>query len=109
MTEIDQIVFADTAKQAKLAQNIAAKKAQAAASSAANNNYNTIDSKKGAVDRSVNQSKSSIKPYEEEESYENPVNISKAPGCQDDYVDIRSEYANAGAAVNMSIGGVNVS
>ena len=54
MTEIDQIVFADTAKQARLAQNIAAKKAQAAASSAANNNYNTIDSKKGAVDRSVN-------------------------------------------------------
>ena len=26
-------------------------------------------------------SKESIKPYEEEESYENPVNISKAAGC----------------------------
>ncbi len=52
-------------------------------------------------DKSVNQSKASIKPYEEEESYENPVNISRAPGCQDDYVDIRSEYA--GAAVNLSI------
>ena len=52
---------------------------------------------------SVNQSKQSIaNPYEEEESYENPVNISKAPGCQDSLFDIRSEYANAGASVNIS-------
>ena len=57
-----------------------------------------------AIDKSVNQSKASIKPYEEEESYENPVNISRAPGCQDDYFDIRSEYANAGAAINLSMG-----
>jgi len=45
-------------------------------------------------------SKQSIKPYEEEESYENPVNLSRAPGMQDEYVDICSEHL----AVNMSIG-----
>jgi len=55
-------------------------------------------------------SRASINAYEEEESYENPVNISKAPFCQEDYIDIRSEYANAGAAVNLSMGmGVNTS
>ena len=37
-----------------------------------------------ANDRSTNA-------YEEEESYENPVNLSKAPGAVDEYVDIRSE------------------
>ena len=57
-------------------------------------------------DKSVNQSKSSIRPYEEEESYENPVNLSRATGMQDDYHDIRSEYA---AAVNLSMGMNNVS
>lgn len=46
--------------------------------------------------------------YEEEESYENPVNISRAPGMQDDYVDIRSEYANA-AAANISLSMINQS
>ena len=56
--------------------------------------------------KSVNQSKSSIKPYEEEESYENPINISRAHGCQDDYIDIRSEYA---AAINISLGAINTS
>ena len=58
----------------------------------------------------MNQSKSSIKangPYEEEESYENPVNISRAPGCADDYIDIRSEYAAGG--INMSLGIINTS
>ena len=29
--------------------------------------------------------------YEEEESYENPINLSKAPDLMDEYVDIRSE------------------
>ena len=52
--------------------------------------------------KSVDQSKQSIKPYEEEESYENPVNISKAPGFADDYGDIRSDYV--GGNVNMSMG-----
>ena len=60
--------------------------------------------------RSVNISKASINAYEEEESYENPVNISKAQFCQEEYIDIRSEYANAGGAINMSMGmGVNTS
>ena len=34
------------------------------------------------------------------------MNLSKAPGCQDEYIDIRSDYANA---VNMSLGGINAS
>ena len=54
----------------------------------------------------MNQSKSSIKPYEEEESYENPVNISRAPGCQDEYIDIRSEQA---VGINISLGAINTS
>ena len=48
-----------------------------------------------------------MKPYEEEESYENPVNMSRAPGMQEEYIDIRSEYAGAG--VNMSMGVINQS
>ena len=44
-----------------------------------------------------------MKPYEEEESYENPVNISKAPGCQEDYVDLQSEYVLDPNKVNMSM------
>ena len=34
------------------------------------------------------------------------MNLSKAPGCQDEYIDIRSDYANG---VNMSLGGINAS
>ena len=52
---------------------------------------------------SINKSKDSMKPYEEEESYENPVNISKAPGCQEDYVDLQSEYVLDPNKVNMSM------
>ena len=51
----------------------------------------------------MDQSKQTIKPYEEEESYENPVNISKAPGFADDYGDIRSDYVGGGN-VNLSMG-----
>lgn len=40
----------------------------------------------------MNDTKQSIKPYEEEESYENPVNLSKMPGLAEDYIDIRSDY-----------------
>ena len=60
--------------------------------------------------KSVDQSKASIKPYEEEESYENPVNISKAPGFADDYGDIRSDYVGGNVNLSMGIGtGVNMS
>ena len=102
LQEIDDIVFAETVKgPLKLAHHGAStSKSQAKADS------RTYDNKRQPVsagDKSINQSKSSINnPYEEEESYENPVNISKAPGCQDSFFDIRSEYANAGAAAGIS-------
>jgi len=54
--------------------------------------------------RSVNDTKQSIKPYEEEESYENPVNLSKMPGIVEDYIDIRSDYVPGYLHVNNSIG-----
>ena len=54
-------------------------------------------------DSYVDESKGSIAPYEEEESYENPNNISKAPGCQEDYIDIRSEFVPQEQEVNLSI------
>ena len=98
MNEIDKIVFADTIKNP-----VTKTKQKPIASSAG-----TYENHKAAPDKSVNISKSSINPYEEEESYENPANISKAPGCQDDYIDIRSEYANAGAAVNLSMANASV-
>ena len=50
-----------------------------------------------------------MKPYEEEESYENPVNISRAPGCQEDYVDLQSEYVLDPNKVNMSMQMINQS
>ena len=102
-TEIDSIVFAETKKVAQKKKSSVNAKQRAAA--APHSEYVTNMAAAGA-NGSVNQSRSSIKPYEEEESYENPVNISRAPGCQDEYVDIRSDYANA---VNMSLGGINAS
>lgn len=51
----------------------------------------------------MNETRQSIKPYEEEESYENPVNLSKTPGIAEDYIDIRSDYVPA-PHVNCSIG-----
>jgi len=89
LQEIERIVFEDTVK----AQVKAAPQKEPARAPAG---YRSID-------KSINQSRQSIKPYEEEESYENPVNISKAPCCQEEYIDIRSEYAHAGAAVNLSM------
>ena len=40
----------------------------------------------------MKNTKKSIKPYEEEESYVNPVNLSKMAGIVEDYIDIRSDY-----------------
>ena len=106
-TEIDSIVFAETKKVAqKKKSSVVAKQRAAAAQAAAPHSEYVTSLAAAGVNGSVNQSRSSIKPYEEEESYENPVNISRAPGCQDEYVDIRSDYANA---VNMSLGGINAS
>ena len=106
-TEIDSIVFAETIKGAqKKKSSVGAKQASLKVAAAApHSEYVTSSAAAGAAS-TVNQSRSSIRPYEEEESYENPVNISKAPGCQDEYVDIRSDYANA---VNLSLGGINAS
>lgn len=80
LTEIDKIVFEDR----KQLPNVLGKKVQG---------------KKG-----VNDSKLSIRPYEEEESYENPVNLSKMPGLVEDYIDIKSDYVPNYLHVNNSIG-----
>ena len=94
LDEIEKIVFEETAKAKAAMLKAEQRKAAALAAKQA--------------DKAVNMSRGSI--YEEEESYENPVNISKAAFAQEDYIDIRSEYANAGGAVNMSIGyGINTS
>lgn len=80
LTEIDKIVF----EEKKQLPNALGKKVQG---------------KKG-----VNESKVSIRPYEEEESYENPVNLSKMPGLVEDYIDIKSDYVPNYLHVNNSIG-----
>ena len=49
-------------------------------------------------------SRNSYHPYEEEESYENPVNLSKDPRMQDNSFDIRSEYVPGAGLVNVSMG-----
>lgn len=54
--------------------------------------------------KGVNDTKNSIKPYEEEESYENPVNLSRMPGLVEDYIDIKSDYVPNYLHVNNSIG-----
>ena len=87
LTEIDKIVFEE--KKAKQLQPLPGKRPGAPA----NNNK-----------RSVNDTKQSIRPYEEEESYENPVNLRKMPGLVDDYIDIRSDYFPNYLHVNNSIG-----
>jgi hypothetical protein len=69
ITEIDKIVFQDNKST-----NGQAKKTT------------------GNLKKGINDTKQSIKPYEEEESYENPVNLSKMPGLAEDYIDIRSDY-----------------
>jgi hypothetical protein len=57
----------------------------------------------------VNDTKLSIKPYEEEESYENPVNLSKMPGLAEDYMDIKSDYApHPATSIGISKGFVNI-
>lgn len=59
----------------------------------------------------VNETRQSIKPYEEEESYENPVNLSKTPGIAEDYIDIKSDYApalNVNCSIGQSRGFVNI-
>ena len=58
----------------------------------------------GVAKKGVNDTKNSIKPYEEEESYENPVNLSKTPGLVEDYIDIKSDYVPNYLHVNNSIG-----
>ena len=80
LTEIDKIVF-DEKKQLP---GVAGRK---------------VPAKKG-----VNESKLSVRPYEEEESYENPVNLSKMPGLVEDYIDIKSDYVPNYLHVNNSIG-----
>ena len=74
MREIDAIVFADTIK-------LDAKKKKQEEKKKVNSSAYVHQQKPADKLSSVNISKSSINPYEEEESYENPVNISKAPGC----------------------------
>jgi len=58
----------------------------------------------GVGKKGVNDTKNSIKPYEEEESYENPVNLSRTPGLVEDYIDIKSDYVPNYLHVNNSIG-----
>ena len=65
--------------------------------------------KKAGSKKSVNDTKLSIKPYEEEESYENPVNLSKMPGLAEDYMDIKSDYApHPATSIGVSKGFVNI-
>jgi len=72
--EIDNIVFSDTIVRPT------AKK---------------TNSNPEKVNTSVNRSTSNAYyAYEEEESYENPINISKMPGGNESYIDIKSDYCN---------------
>ena len=82
ITEIDKIVFEEKKKMP------------------------IVQGKKVAVvgKKGVNDTKNSIKPYEEEESYENPVNLSRTPGLVEDYIDIKSDYVPNYLHVNNSIG-----
>ena len=91
LQEIDAIVFAETVKgpiknQTKKDKTDKEKSGRKAAPTDSSNQYHhkreQPEKQQNQSLQSVNQSKSSINnPYEEEESYENPVNISKAPGC----------------------------
>jgi hypothetical protein len=70
---------------------------------------NVSQNKKAASKRSGNDTKLSFKPYEEEESYENPVNLSKMPGLAENYMDIKSNYApHPGTSISISKGFVNI-
>ena len=106
LSEIDDIVFNDTQK----APIAAVKKVNSTTNKESTLKTTTVYDNKTSPAPSnapVNQSKVSSHPYEEEESYENPVNLSKATNMKDEYVDIRSDYVNNG--VNMSIGMINQS
>lgn len=94
ITEIDKIVFQATNKNTgKVAVMNQSKKSIAAKKS--------VNDTRGSI--KPNDTRQSIKPYEEEESYENPVNLSKTPGIADEYFDIKSDYVPPGR-VNNSIG-----
>ena len=83
LDEIDKIVFEDTIVKV---QKSPGKKAL----------VNNLTKKTPVNEYKDKDNSKSI--YEEEESYENPINISKAPGYIDQYEDIKSEAYNSGTS-----------
>jgi hypothetical protein len=83
LDEIDKIVFEDT-----MIKKSPAKKAL----------VNNLTKKTPVSEYQDKDKKADKSIYEEEESYENPINISKAPGYVDQYEDIKSEACNSGTS-----------